>query len=91
MRFNLALLLRAAGLADSAAALFRSFVPPTTWMGFYTARAALELAEIEEAAKQSDDALRHYFMAARLWDASDPDVAALRARAQRGIARLRSG
>jgi tetratricopeptide (TPR) repeat protein len=84
MRFHFASLLRSAGKTDSASALFRSLVPPTTWMGFYTARAALELAEIEEANGDRDAAQRHFLTALRLWDRGDTSVASLRARARRG-------
>jgi hypothetical protein len=84
MRFHLASLLRSAGKTDSASALFRSLVLPVAWMGFYTARAALELAEIEEANGEKDAAQRHFLTALRLWDRGDTSVAALRARARRG-------
>jgi len=88
IRFQLASLLRDAGRADSARALFSSFVPPTTWMGFYTARGALELADLEERSGRHGDAERHYMLAARLLEASDPDAAPLRSRAQLGLKRL---
>jgi hypothetical protein len=84
MRFNLALLLRSVGRTDSATALFRSQVLPTTWMGFYSARAALELAEIEESNGDRDAAQRHFLTAWRMWDRGDTSVASLRARARRG-------
>ncbi|MGH7677762.1 MAG: hypothetical protein ACRENU_04795, partial [Gemmatimonadaceae bacterium] len=88
IRFSLAQLLRDAGKADSAAALFKSLVPPTTFMGFYTARAALELADLELAAGARRDAERHYLLAARLLERSEPSVAALKERARRGLARI---
>jgi hypothetical protein len=88
IRFSLAQLLRDAGERDSAAALFRSLVPPTTFMGFYTARAALELADLEQAAGNSRDAERHYLLASRLFERSESHVAALRDRARRGLARI---
>jgi hypothetical protein len=85
MRFHFAEQLRSAGKIDSASALFRSLVPPTTWMGFYTPRAALELAEIEEANGDKDNAQRHFLLALRLWDRGDTAVVQLRARARRGV------
>jgi len=88
IRFQLALLLRDADKPDSAAALLRSLVPPTTFMGFYTARAALELADLEAAAGNRRDAERHYLLASRLWERSEPNVSQLRERARRGLARL---
>ena len=88
IRFNLAMLLRDTDRPDSAAALFRSLVPPTTFMGFYTARAALELADLEAAKGNRADAERHYLLASRLWERAEPNVAPLRDRARRGLARL---
>jgi tetratricopeptide (TPR) repeat protein len=87
IRFQLATLLRDSNRPDSAAALLRSMVPPTTFMGFYTARAALELADLEATANRAD-AERHYLLASRLWERSDPSVAPLKERARRGLARL---
>ena len=89
MRFHLAALLRASNRPDSAAGLFRSLVPPTTWMGFYTARASLELAEIEEARGDRADALRHILTAMRLWEHGDSAVSSLRDRARRVAERQR--
>jgi hypothetical protein len=88
IRFQLAGLLRDAGRADSASALFSSLVPPTTWMGFYTARGALELAELQERAGRTRDAERNYMIASLLWERGDADVAALRNRARLGLTRL---
>jgi tetratricopeptide (TPR) repeat protein len=85
MRLNLALLYREAGMADSARAVFSSLVPPTTWMGFLTARASFELGEIAYAAGWADDAARHYLVAARLWEGGGPSVASFR---ERALARL---
>jgi tetratricopeptide (TPR) repeat protein len=90
MRFHLAELLESAGRTDSAAVLFRSLVPPTTWMGFYTARASLELGEILEARGDRTEALRHYLTAQRAWERGDASIAALRERARKGLDRLRS-
>jgi tRNA A-37 threonylcarbamoyl transferase component Bud32 len=89
MRFHLAVLLRAGGQVDSASALFRSLVMPTTWMGFYTARASLELAELLEP-RDRVSAARHYLTAFRLWEHGDPAVATYLDRAKRGVERRRS-
>jgi tRNA A-37 threonylcarbamoyl transferase component Bud32 len=89
MRFHLATLLRAAGKSDSATALFRSLVMPTTWMGFYTARASLELGELLESRDRAT-ALRHYLTAVRLWEHGEPVVATYLDRAKRGLERGRS-
>ncbi len=90
MRFHLATLLRATGRTDSAAALLRSLVPPTTWMGFYTTRASLELGEIAEAAGDRAAAARYYGMAASLWRRGGPEVATWRDRAVQGLRRATS-
>ena len=88
MRFHLATLLRASGSVDSAAALFSSLVPATTWMGFYTARAALELAELREEARDLPAAQRNFLLASRLWERGDSSIGALRDRARRGVQRV---
>jgi tetratricopeptide (TPR) repeat protein len=88
MRFHMAVLLRATGRPDKAAALLRSLVPPTTWMGFYTARASLELGEIAEARGDHEAAARHYAMALALWRRGGPEVASWRERASTGLRRI---
>ncbi|HEY7232732.1 MAG TPA: protein kinase [Gemmatimonadaceae bacterium] len=88
IRFNLALLLRAEGDPRKAASLFRSLVPPTTWMGFYTPRAALELAELEEAEGDVVNARQHYLLALKTWEHGEDPISAYRDRARRGLARL---
>ena len=88
IRFNLALLLRAARQTHEAGELFRSLVPPTTWMGFYTPRAALELAELEESSGNRAHARRHYLIAVRSWEQGDTAIAAYRDRARRGLTRV---
>ena len=90
MRFQLASLLRATGSADSAATLFRSLVPPVTWQGFYTARAALELGEIADARGDRAYAERQFLIALKLWERGDSSVASFRDRVRRGLARGRS-
>ena len=89
MRFQLATLLRADGKLDSAATLFRSLVPPTTWLGFYTARASLELGELSEARNDRVLAERSFLTALRLWERGDSVVAPFRERARRGALRSR--
>ena len=88
IRFNLALLLRAARQSHEAGELFRSLVPPTTWMGFYTPRAALELAELEESSGDRANARRHYLIAFRSWEQGDTTVAPYRDRARHGLTRV---
>jgi tetratricopeptide (TPR) repeat protein len=88
IRFNLALLLRAARQSHEAGELFRSLVPPTTWMGFYTPRSALELAELEESSGNRADARRHYLIALRSWEQGDTAIAPYRDRARRGLTRV---
>jgi hypothetical protein len=88
IRFNLATLLRAAGKSDSAAALFRSLVPPVTWMGFYTARGALELGELEEALGDRTAAQRHLLTAQTLWEHGDQTISGLRDRTRRTLGRV---
>ena len=72
-------------------ALFRSLVPPTTWMGFYTARASLELAELSEEARDLPSAQRAYLTATRIWERGDSSIAPLRDRARRGSSRVGEG
>jgi hypothetical protein len=88
LRFQFATLLRDAGRRDSASALLSSLVPPTTWMGFYSARAALELAELKERAGETREAERHYLLASALWAHTDPEFASFRQRAREGLRRL---
>lgn len=89
IRFHLAQLLSARGDVEPAARLFRSFVQPHTWIGFYTARASLELGIIEEGRGNIDRAARHYLTATRLWEHGDPEVVGFWLnRAQSGLSRL---
>ncbi|MGE3525437.1 MAG: protein kinase [Gemmatimonadales bacterium] len=88
MRFQLAMLLRAANRPDSAAAILRSLVPPTTWMGFYTARASLELGELAEGRGDRAAAARHYSLAAAMWRDGGREIAVWRDRAVGGLRRV---
>ncbi len=87
MRFQLALLLRARGMPDSAVAILRSLIPPTTWMGFYSGRAWLELGEIAEGRGDRADAARSYGLAAALWRDGGKEISPWRDRAFAGLRR----
>jgi tetratricopeptide (TPR) repeat protein len=92
IRFRLAEILRAQGEDNRAAGLFQSFQAPHTWMGFFTARAALELAEIREAQGQREAAIRHYQTAEQLWQSGEPDVVRpWLQRVREGLRRLQAG
>ena len=92
MRFHLAAILRAQGVADRAAGLLQSFGEPHTWMGFFTARAALELGELREREGRDEEAIRHYRTAEQLWSLGEPAVVEpWLARVRDGLARLRAG
>jgi tetratricopeptide (TPR) repeat protein len=92
IRFRLAEILRAQGEDYRAAGLFQSFQAPHTWMGFFTARAALELAEIREAQGLREEAIRHYQTAERLWQLGEPEIVGpWLARVRDGLARLQAG
>jgi tetratricopeptide (TPR) repeat protein len=92
LRFHLAQILRQAGASDRAAALFRSFTPPHTWIGFYTARGAIEAAEIAEAEGNREEAVFYYRMAERLWEAGEPAIVGpWLTRVRDGLSRLGAG
>jgi len=74
MRFHLAEILRATGDVERAAALHRSLVPPHTWIGFYTARAAFEVGEIARSRGDRVEAARYYRIAEQFWELGEPDV-----------------
>lgn len=88
MRFNLALLYRAAGQPDSAEALLRSLVPPTSYMGFLTARSSFELGELAENRDDLESALSHYRRAFRYWSRGGPEVIEWRSRAETALGRV---
>ncbi len=91
MRFHLAEILLAQGATERAAWLFRSFTPPYTWTGFYTARASFELGRIEEANGRREEALSYYLTATRLWERGEPRVVdAWLERAREGLRRVRA-
>ena len=93
MRLHYAMILKAQRRPDSAAALLRSLIPPTTWMGFLTARAAFELGQLAEDRRAWQEAGEHYALALRYWSRSDETLADWRDRARAGLERVarRSG
>ena len=57
-------------------------------MGFYTARGALELGELEEALGDRTAAQRHLLTTQILWERGDPAISALRDRMRRTLVRV---
>ena len=88
IRFSWAEQLLGAGKPDSAAALFRSMIAPTTWLGSYTARSLLHLAEIAEATGNRVEAGRRFDQALQIWELGGPAATAWRRRAEAGLARV---
>jgi serine/threonine-protein kinase len=88
MRFHLAGLLRAAGRADSAQALFRSLVPPTSWSGFYTPLAALALGEMAAESGDRARAVEYLRIADAHWRRGGSEVAAWLTRTRESLERL---
>ncbi|MGH7469445.1 MAG: hypothetical protein ACRENP_15955 [Longimicrobiales bacterium] len=88
IRFQLAKLLKANGETDHAEALYRSLIPPTSWMGFLTARAAVEVGDLEAARGEADAAARHYTIALRLWERGGQEAAPLRAQVESRLSAL---
>jgi hypothetical protein len=82
MRLHLAMLHLASGHPDSAAVYLRSLVPPTTWLGFLTARAWYELGRIATRRGNTEAAADALTRALDLWDLGGDDVAAWRRRAR---------
>lgn len=88
IRFSLAEQLLGAGKRDSAAALFRSLIAPTTWLGSYTARSLLALGEIAEAAGDRVEAGRRFDQALQIWELGGTAAAPWRKKAEAGLARV---
>jgi hypothetical protein len=88
MRLNLAVLHLARGQSDSAEVYLRSLVPPTTWMGFLTARASVELGQIAERRRAYADAAQYYARALDLWNLGGPEIEEWRTRAREGLERV---
>jgi serine/threonine-protein kinase len=82
MRFHLAQILQARGDIEAAARLYRSFVPPHNWAGFYTARSAYELGRIAETQRDLPEAAYYYSVALALWRLGGDEVASWRDQAQ---------
>jgi hypothetical protein len=90
IRFHLGVLYRQAGRPDSAIAMFRSLVPPTTWMGFLTARAAFELGELEQERGDRAMAVFHYTRALQIWEQAGPGAEAWLTQTRDRLARIGS-
>ena len=91
LRFRLAESLISQGLADSAAAIFRSLTPPTSWIGGHTARALFRLGEIAERRNDRRAAARYFDQALQLWELGGPEVGEWRSRAEAGVRRNSAG
>jgi serine/threonine-protein kinase len=87
IRLHLAQLLQAANLPDSAASMFRSLMPPGTWMGSLGTRAELEMGRLAEDRGDRGEAAVYYGLALRMWERGGPDVERWRAEAAAGLAR----
>jgi tetratricopeptide (TPR) repeat protein len=90
MRFHLAQILQAKGAIEEATRLYRSFVPPHNWAGFYTARSALELGVIAETQRDLREAAFYYSVALALWRLGGNEVASWRDQAEAGLERTLS-
>jgi tetratricopeptide (TPR) repeat protein len=88
MRLHYGMLLRATGQADSAASILRSVVPPTTWLGFLTARSSFELGQINENRGDLETAARHYARALSMWERGDSEIQGWRNQARDGLQRV---
>lgn len=73
-RLLLGLLHRRAGRSDSARSMFRSLVPPVTWMGFLTTRAWSELGRIALERNRPERAVAHLEPAVRYLEGGDREV-----------------
>jgi hypothetical protein len=76
MRFHLGQLYREANQDDRAKAMFTSLIPPTTWAGFLTARAAFELGNLELEQGDTTMAAFHFHRALQLWEGAGPGATA---------------
>jgi len=88
IRFHLGMLLAANGQPDSAATVLGSLVPPTTWMGFLSARAWFELGQLAERRRDFEEATRNYARALELWDLGGDEIGEWRERARAALARV---
>jgi hypothetical protein len=85
MRLNLGLLLRRDGRPDEATAVLSSLVPPTTWLGFVTARASYELGDLAAARGDARSAAFHFRRALAFWDGGGPAVSDWTGKARAGL------
>ncbi len=90
-RYALAESLLGAGLADSAAAILGSFVPPTSWLGGHVSRVYLHLGAIAERKGDRRAAAQRYDQALQLLELGGPEVAGWRRRAEEGVRRNAAG
>ena len=90
IRFNLGQMYRRSGEPDSAQAIFRSMTPPTTWMGYLSPLATLELAEIAVEQGRGDEAARYYGRVLEMLEGT-PEPNELRARAREGLSGVNAG
>jgi tRNA A-37 threonylcarbamoyl transferase component Bud32 len=88
MRLHLGVLHLARGETDSAETYLRSLVPPTTWMGFLTARASFELGQLAERRNAFAEAAQYYARALDLWDRGGDEIRDWRDRARAGLTRV---
>ncbi|MCI0436056.1 MAG: hypothetical protein L0271_20805 [Gemmatimonadetes bacterium] len=91
MRFHLAMLHLRHERPDTAYALLSSLTPPTTWMGFLTARASLEMGDIALARGDTGTAAFHYTRALRLWEGAGRGAAEWLERTRQRLAGLAPG
>ena len=87
MRFQLGMLLRQAGMPDSAAQILKSLTAPTTYLGFLTARASYELGEIALDAGRREEAAQRFADALRYWRNGGPAVRDWAKQAEEGLRR----
>ncbi len=90
IRFNLGQMYRRSGEPDSAQAIFRSMTPPTTWMGYLSPLATLELAEIAVEQGRGDEAARYYGRVLEMLEGT-PEPNELRVRAREGLSGVNAG
>ncbi|MGH7502696.1 MAG: hypothetical protein ACREL7_13195 [Longimicrobiales bacterium] len=88
MRFHLGKLHQQAGHVDDARALFTSLVPPTTWAGFLTARASVELGDLEADRGDMAMAAFHYRRALQYWEDAGPGATMWRQSARDRLAQI---
>ena len=88
MRFHLAEILRSRGLLEESKRLYKSFVPPSNWSAFYTARSSWQLGVLAEHRGDLREAALHYSTALGLWSRGDASVAEWRRMADTALQRV---